>query len=163
MSRHESDREDIMAEATALVRRVEFQLNYEPPPIVAGFKRSGHLSIYFDQDPVYHFDENGLLRRAYVGGHLYRTQGETLACLDRDRSASATHLMREDLETAALEKFRIEMLDRLKSIVEAFGGDRLQVLRQLPADDDFVRELVSRIQQLSSSPSWLAPIIRGKR
>jgi hypothetical protein len=74
MSRNESDREDLMAEATALRRRVQLQVPGEALSIIAGFRDEGRVSIYFGPDPVYHFDEQGRLRRAFVAGRLYRTQ-----------------------------------------------------------------------------------------
>ena len=64
MARHEEDREDLMKEATALVRRIEIQLNNDPEPVFAGYKRTGYLSIYLTPDRVYHFDEQNFLRRA---------------------------------------------------------------------------------------------------
>ena len=41
MSRHESDREDLMQEATGLARRVEWQVPFIDEPVVAGFKKNG--------------------------------------------------------------------------------------------------------------------------
>ena len=40
MARREQDREDILAEATALVERVELQIAGETDPIVVGFRRN---------------------------------------------------------------------------------------------------------------------------
>ena len=67
MARNEEDREDLMAEATALAERVELTVPQESDFVTAGFRRTGHLSLYFGQDPAYHFDEEGRLRRAAVG------------------------------------------------------------------------------------------------
>ena len=79
MARIESDREDLIREATALQQRVEWAVPGEPEPVVTGFKRDGSLSVYFGQDPVYQFNPTGQLRRAYVEDFLFRTQGDTLA------------------------------------------------------------------------------------
>ena len=83
MARQEVDREDLIAEAVALRRRIELALPGCDNPVVAGYRSTGALSLYFGADPVYQFDERGRLRRAFVGGHLYRTQGTTLAELTR--------------------------------------------------------------------------------
>ena len=85
MARHETDRENLMLEATALIRRAEWSIPSHSDPIVAGFKRSGGWSLYFGSDPVYQFDADGRLRRAFVDGQIWRTQGTTLAGLRRER------------------------------------------------------------------------------
>src|SRR5262245_19900425 len=105
MSRHEADREDLMAEATALARRVKLSVPGEVERVVAGFRATGRLSIYFGGEPVYHFDAEGRLRRAFVNGLLYRTQGTTLARLRRERSAEVTELRRRDLSPTELRQF----------------------------------------------------------
>ena len=70
MARDESDREDLLREATALVERIELAPAdaADDEHIVAGFRRDGALSIYFGADPVYHFNSAGELRRAYCDG-----------------------------------------------------------------------------------------------
>ena len=105
MARTEEDREDLMQDATAYVRRAKFSDQNEQP-IVVGFRSSGFLSIYFDQDPVFHFDDAGRLRRAFVDGALFRTQGDTLARMDRKRRDEETSLVRHDLTSGELVEFR---------------------------------------------------------
>jgi hypothetical protein len=114
MARQESDREDLMREATALVRRVELDVPGEPEPVVCGFHADGRLSVYFGSDPVYHFDPEGRLRRAFVDGHLFRTQGTTLACLTRVRTHAVTELRRRDLNPEELAAFFREMRGRIR-------------------------------------------------
>jgi len=60
----------------------------EPENVIARFRADGSPSIYFGSDPVYHFDEAGRLRRAFVEEQLFRTQGDTLARLTRTRTAT---------------------------------------------------------------------------
>ena len=100
MALHETHREDLFAEATALVRRIELRVPGEPHPVVAGCRASGAWSVYFGPDPCYHFDEQGRLRRAFVDDRLYRTQGNTLAQLSRKRHADNVELSRIDLSAA---------------------------------------------------------------
>ncbi|MCH7988877.1 MAG: hypothetical protein IID46_06955 [Planctomycetes bacterium] len=71
MARQESDREDLMSEAVALVRRCECETADENDSVISGFRKCGSLSLYFGSDPVYHFDNNARLRRAFRGGFLY--------------------------------------------------------------------------------------------
>ena len=162
MARNESPREDLMDEATALLRRIEWQLPGEKEPVVAGLRRGGATSIYFGSDPAFHLDEAGKLKRAFSGGFLYRTQGETLARLDRQRDATSTWLVRHDLTASELAEFRESMASRLRLFFEAIP--RARILRQVPVDDTTVGgEIESIFQQFLEQGAPLAPAFAGKR
>lgn len=162
MAKNESDREDLMAEAGALVRRMEI-LRDDAEPIVAGEKSDGRWSVYFGADPAYHFDEVGRLQRAFVDGKLYRTQGAALAELKRVRSELATTLNRRDLPPAELGGFLHGMRERLKGLAEEIDGGDAVFGRRVPDDDDALpadfRRLVDRVLL---DPETLAPAFRGK-
>ena len=140
MAREESDREDRMREAVALNRRMEIVPKAMAPPaddadaatrlpaitaepIVLGFRSStGWFSIYFGQDPVYTWDAAGRLRRAYVDGFLFRTQGTTLARLERVRGSSSVELARHDLEVAECANFVARMHRHLRGLHEILSS-----------------------------------------
>ena len=63
MARHETDREDLMREATALERRCELQVPGMSQTVIAGLRADSRLSIYFGAHSVYHFDDALRLRR----------------------------------------------------------------------------------------------------
>lgn len=164
MARHESDREDLMREATALVRRVELDVPGEPEPVVCGFHADGRLSVYFGPDPVYHFDPEGRLRRAFADGHLFRTQGTTLARLTRVRSTQATELQRRDLDREELARFLERLSSRLNSLRTALGNAEARVLRHVPDEDAApLVQLGEAIRTILHAGPALAPAIRGKR
>jgi hypothetical protein len=152
-----------MAEATALVRRVELAVAGEELPVVAGVRNSAMLSIYFGPDPVYHFDGRNRLRRAFAGGRLYRTQGNSLAELTRVRTPSATELHRHDLDGPSLDEFVARMKRRLRRLHDALARGTAARLRQAPEGDDFIAELSERIAGVLSCAETLAPPIKGKR
>jgi hypothetical protein len=147
MARRESDREDLMATATALQQRMELSLEGHGESIVAGVRANGHWSIYFGADPVYHFDAAGSLRRAFVGGDLYRSQGHTLARLNRTRTDLNVELARRDLEPAELERFLSHMAALLREVKTAFESGSYEILRQIPQGDDFVSNLIIGIDK----------------
>ena len=165
MARDESHREDLMAEATAMVRRAEFSSVDGHPVLVAGFRRDGSLSLYFDQDPVFQFDPDGRLRRAFVDGLLFRTQGSTLARLRRDRSSSDQHvgLLRHDLDGDQLAVFRQSMTDRLVDLLAELGSGRLNQSAVVPDSADVVGELISMLRVIVANQEWLAAAFAGKR
>jgi hypothetical protein len=105
MSRRESDLEDLLREATALVERAELKIADYDEPIVVGFRRDGSASVFFGPDPVYQFNSAGELRRAYVSGLLYKAERGSLCALRRERNETEVALVRSNLppdETAAL-------------------------------------------------------------
>jgi predicted DCC family thiol-disulfide oxidoreductase YuxK len=152
MSRHEADREDLMKEATALMRRVECLIPNEPEPVFAGYRRNGFLSIYFGPDPVYHFDDECRLRSVFADGLLYRSQGTTLARLERERTADESILRRHDLTPQELENFLTSMTNRLSVFADALQNHDFQIVSQIP-------QQATLIDDLSTS---LANILRGR-
>lgn len=131
MARNEADREDLIRDAVALRNRIECQVPGEPEPVVIGLRSDQSLSVFFGQDPVYHFNPDGQLRRAYVDGFLYRTQGDTLAKLRRERTESETTLVRTDLDEASLQEFLSTMQVRIAELRCALDAESATVLRSV--------------------------------
>src|SRR5437016_5665990 len=100
MARHESDREDLLREATALVERVEMRNPGCDEPVVAGFRRDGSVSFYFGADPVYQFNSAGEFRRGYVAGMLYKAERGRIIKLERKRGEHSVDLLRNELDAA---------------------------------------------------------------
>ena len=139
MAQQESDREDLIAEATAFPDRAEFQganaAAAKPfGPVFVGFRRDQSFAIYLDQDPVYQFTADGQLRRAYVDGRLFRTQGATLAQLNRQRTTAQTTLARYDLTADELRKFLLNMTAYCRDIESLLAADPV-MLRMVQAGE----------------------------
>ncbi len=165
MTRIESERDDLFAETTAFVRRAEFVVDGNDEAIVFGERRDGAWSIYFGSDPVFHFDGGGRLKRAFVEGKLYRTQGDTLAVLTRQRNAQETILMRRDLPENEREQFLAAVRARLAALLTACDRGDLTILRSAPADDEPRHRLATRLTTplFATDVDFLAPRFRGKR
>jgi hypothetical protein len=152
MSRSESDREDLLREATALVERAELQVPGYDEPIVVGFRRDGSASFFFGADPVYQFNTAGELRRAFVAGLLYKAEHGRLVALRRERSARETALVRHELtpaETAALLAALSRHLTQLRS---ALRDHAHQVLREVPPAAALPPRILAWLQQLPDPP-----------
>lgn len=161
MARIESDREDLLREAVALVRRAELRGADEPDLLVIGFRATGQMSIYFGQDLMYQFDELGRLRRAFVDGLLYRTQGGTLAQLRRERSETETSLVRRDLDEGSLQAFRDRIHTRIRRLQTLLQDGQLNIVRQIPSDDSgFVGDVLAAIRLVLKTTEFLAPAIK---
>ena len=132
MARHESDRDDLLREATALVERVELRLPENPESVIAGFRRDGSASFFFGQSPVYQFNTSRELRRAFRDGLLYKTENGRLIEMRRERTATAIELrsrLLSDDETAA---FLTVALTRLGELRDALSAGLAVVVGQVP-------------------------------
>jgi hypothetical protein len=142
MARHEEDREDLMAEAKALVHRVEMTVPGLSLPVILGVRTNQWLSIYLDPELVFHFNELGALRRAFVDGLIYRSSSQGLTRLRRERSdANTSELLRDELSPEELRVFLHDLEGRLRALQDHLKQGRAVVVRQVVAPGD-------------SPPSW---------
>ncbi len=158
MAREQHDREDLLAEATALVERIEFDLPGYGESIVAGFRTSACASLFFGADPVYQFNSQRQLRRAYVGGVLYKAERGRLVSLTRERSAGGLQLVRGQIDDAGQARFLSEMATHLAALGSALESGRFTIVGQVPDDADVtarVREWLGQLGEaieLAASP-----------
>jgi hypothetical protein len=131
--RLEVDREDLLAEATALVDRVELAVPGLTEPVVIGFRAQGAASVYFGPDPAYHFNSNGELRRAYCDRLLYKAEQGRLIALQRHRSDATVDLVRRELSAAEQAEFIERMADALRRLGERVAAGDFQLLGQVSA------------------------------
>jgi hypothetical protein len=160
VARRESDREDLLEEATGLNPCWEFRLHNETVPTVAGFRKNGNLTIYLREGTMFHFDTGGRLRRAYVAGELYRSEGRTISRLRRERTTDSTTLLRKDLGDAELRdwlerewKILVELLERLEN------GEYL-LLRKRGAESDGIGRLLATLKSIVQSPPRISAPLR---
>lgn len=148
MARQESDREDLLREATALVERIELSLPNQPETVVAGFRRDGSASFFFGQSPVFQFNSQRELRRAFRDGLLYKTDNGRLVEMRRERTAEAVELRSRvlaDEESAALLQ---EALIRLGELRDSLSAGQAVVVDQ-------VSEVASGADVRSRVVGWL--------
>ncbi len=152
-----------MREATALRRRASFVVESLPEPIVAGFRVDGSFSVFFDQDPVYQFDNQGRLRRAYRDGLLYRTQGSTLAQLTRVRTAERTELHRQDLDSGGLRHFIKEMREFLTTFHNALESKSAEMLEEIPTQENVANDIIAAVSLVLQTTETLAPAFATRK
>ncbi len=157
MARKEADREDLMNEARAFVRRAMWRLA-DGTELFAGFREDGRFSVFLGQDPCYHFDTLGRLRRSYAGGFLYRTQGSRLARLSRVRTEKTTILRRRDLSASETTKFLQEMASDLGRIREELSSQSAQLLAEWSPSSPLAPDVIAACRTIAQRPE-LAPAI----
>lgn len=163
MALHEQDREDIMREATALVRRVELSLRDEAETCVIGFRRDGAASIFFGADPVYQFNAAGELRRAFVDGKLVKAEHGKLVRLDRRRTDSEVQLLRQVLADSELDEFVRTARYSLARMSQHVANGSAAVVRQVPEDAAILDEVRSWLDNLPIELVIAARPHAGKR
>lgn len=146
MSHRESDREDLLREATALVERAELYVTGYADPIVVGFRRGGAASFFFGADPVYQFNTAGELRRAYVDGQLYKADLGRLVSLRRERSATETALLRTELTADDEAVFLHAMQQCLQALHHALNAGSFSVTGQIPPDANVPARIIQWLQ-----------------
>ncbi len=148
MALHDSNREDLLREATALVERVEFTIPPGTDPIVVGFRRNGAASFFFGDDPVYQFNSDQELRRAFVAGRLYKAESGSLVQLDRQRTATESLLMRRKLSPDEMTDFLGSIQRQMCELQAAISQHTVQIIGQVPPTAD----IIGRIEK------WLAAL-----
>ncbi|MEE2685045.1 MAG: hypothetical protein VYB09_01950 [Planctomycetota bacterium] len=146
MARLEEDREDILQEATALVERVELDVDRMDGPLVVGFRKASGPAFFFAADPVYQFNSQGQLRRGYRQGRLLKAEAGKLIELTRERTSSSVNLKRHPLNDQQCNAYLAQLEDHLEELRHALEAGSFRVTGQVPADAD----VVGRVMQ------WLA-------
>jgi hypothetical protein len=141
MARRETDREDLLREATALVERAELRPLDMAEPVVVGFRRDGSASFYFGADPVYQFNTSLELRRAFIGGLLYKAERGRLVALRRERRAAAVELVRRELGEDEARKIVGELSARLAEVMRAIETGNFELVGQVPAHTPVLRRI----------------------
>lgn len=159
MARQESDREDLFAEATALRERVEISYSSGGGSLF-GYREQGSLSMYLTPDRVYHFDERLRLRRAYVEGVLFRSEGKSLARLRRVREEGKSELLRSDLDERELELFLGELTKEVAELNRMLEEGSYEVGRQFPEEGDVVGRLKGDLREMLEKRVGLSPALK---
>lgn len=165
MARNESDREDLIKEATGLPERIELQIPGQPELVFAGFRRDGCLSVYFGQDSMLQFSPDDGLRRAFRDGALYRTQKTTLARLERSRTETTSELIRTDLDAQQLGRFLQQAQAEIAAFAACLREGTAVVVRAVPehSGDQLLEKVQQRLAGLIHEPLRLADAFKGRR
>jgi hypothetical protein len=147
MAREEHEREDLLAEARALVERIEIELA-DGRHLVIGFRRDGCASLFLNGDPAYHFNTHHELRRAFVEGRLLKAQRRALIALTRHRTADEVQLVRHDLSAEETNRFLADMTARVRDVRAALVASHYKIIGQVPDDVDVLARARAWLEQL---------------
>jgi hypothetical protein len=160
MARHEAEREDLLAEARALVDRAEYAVPGLAQPLVGGFRANGAMSLFFGEDPALHWNSQGELRRAYAGGMLYKAEQGRLVALRRERRETETALVRHVFSDDELRQFQDELRVRLLLLRTQFDEGTIQLLRETRITPGELAERIRAILHLVADQLLIARDVR---
>jgi len=141
MPHQSKDREDLLAEATALVERISFRISGYDDDIVVGFRPEHSASFYFGADSVYQFTSDGQLRRAFQGELLFKAEKGRLISLRRERTANEVALVRHILDDLETDVLLGQVRHDLETLHDALAKRNFVIAGQVPSAAD----LVSRV------------------
>ena len=160
MARDERDREDLLREATALVERAELSIEGRDEPIVVGFRANGAISFFLGVDPVYQFNSDGKLRRAYVGGLLYKAERGQLVALRRERTADAVVLARAELSAKETRSFIQRAGGELDHLRAKLNAKQYRLVGEVPPGGKVVMRAAAWLEQHQSLEIASLPNVR---
>lgn len=125
-------------------------------PIFAGFK-PGAFSLYFGDEPIYHFDRDGRWQRAFVGGiHYLKGLDTSVQAIDRVREGANLVLKRRTLSFA--ETTDLDALVR-SAAIETLAARDLERVEPPPKAQALSPEaLRDELEQIASwdAAAWFA-------
>lgn len=136
MARQSEDREDLLRDATAFPTRVQLRWRRgEVDTVVfAGFRANGAASIYINQDPVYHFNTNGQLRRAFVEDLLIKAEAGRLVRWHRRQGEGEVVMVREEMSKEAQDQFAHTAIASLHNLRNQLAQRDFQIDGQVHPD-----------------------------
>lgn len=128
------------------------------PMIFAGFKQ-GVFSLYFGDEPIFHFDLDGRWQHAFLRGrHYLKRLDAAIQEIDRVREGSNLVLRRRFLDRDEAGRLDEEIRSAATTLLESLDG--VVVTREQPSTgkaralaDDELRDALSRIGTWSA-PAW---------
>ncbi len=118
--------------------------------LFAGFKK-GAFSLYFGDEPIYHFDLEGRWQRAYIdGSHYLKSLDTSVRSIDRVREGVNLVLKRRELNEEEIRALDAQVRGIAVGLIVELDGGRLQrqeppADKALPLDDAALRNFLERI------------------
>ncbi len=146
MVRQEQPKEDLIRQATAWDRRVEFACPNET--VVVGLTQHGSVSLCFDDEPIFQFNSQGELRRVFDAGIIKAERGR-LVRLTKRRTSDTVNMHRATMSDRQQKDYLDQLLQRMCEFQRQIDRGAAVVTRQVP--DTF--------PAVESVTNWLLSIV----
>lgn len=149
MALNERDREDLLADGTAMPIRGEAIL--EMKVVLVGFRPGGQVSLYVGPDPVFQFNADNQLRRVYWNENRYSAIDGRLCLLERDRRGGQVTFRNDPVAQKTQDAIRNDIESRLSWLGRAISDASTQ-WRVVGTDEmDFRRRIEDWLGKMSGS------------
>jgi hypothetical protein len=157
MAREIHEREDLLRDAVALEPRVALRVMIDGQPCVVfvGF-RGESLSLYFEGDPVYHFNAAGELR-PFVADQLVTVERRQLVFMKRQPRENETALERQPHDAAAAQRVLAGLQRRLEQLRVAIANDQYEVVGEAPSSGQALPRLTAWLDAHPSTKIAASP------
>jgi hypothetical protein len=137
VARDAHPREDLLRDTRALMPRVliRAEIEGEHVDVLFGF-RGDALSIYFGDDPAFHFNSRGELRRAFVNERLIKAERGQLVSMTPKRSSDQTTLAASTMSDVAASALLNDLGRRLLAMARLLSTNDVTVLGCHPEGAD---------------------------
>ena len=127
--------------------------------IFAGVKR-GAFSLYFDDEPIYHFDLDGRWQRAYIdGNHFRKALDQSVDLIGRARVPEGIALLRRSCPLAEIAGLDDAIRDVAIDVSVGLATGRFAIAGPPSAEDTLgveeLRDLLDRVASWDAS-AWFA-------
>ena len=106
--------------------------------MVIGFRACGAASIYFGEDPAYHFNTAGHLPGRTSTGALIKAERGHLIAMSRTRTPGEVQLRSHQFTAAESESLLANLCNRVMALAQDLAAGRFQAIGQVPADADII-------------------------
>ncbi len=140
--------EDLFTDATALVERAKLELPLGNDPAIFGFRDNGALSIFFNTEVAYHFNQKYQLRRVFLHGERYKAKQGQLVCVRRMPGIRKVRLESTPVEPPQV-KYILSVLDKQLCCWEAsLKEGNYRIIGQVSPDENIVERLQNSIPEM---------------
>ena len=150
--------EDLLADATALIHRAKLELPSGNDHVVFGFRENGALSLFFNPEVVYHFNERHQLRRVFLHGERYKAEQGRLVRVTRIPGLRNVRLESTPIKPPQLKHILSVLDEQLRELEASLKDGNYRIVGQVsPSGNNIVERLQNCIAemtryQIASSP-----------
>ena len=124
MAIEEHDRENLLRDGRTMLLRGECTI--DAVTVVVGFRGQGQMSLYGGADPVFQFNTDRQLRRAYFQGTRFAAKNGHLVELTRLSRGGKVQFVSKPLDPAMEKMIQSSVIDWLQKLRDAVQTDTTQ-------------------------------------
>ncbi len=150
---------DCLLEQGALYLSRVLLRDEQDSPIFAGFK-AGAFSLYYGDEPIFHFDLAGRWQRAYLGGaHFLKSLDTTVKSIVRVREGANLVLKRKTLSYEQVSDLDHQIRQAAIDLIDGLAFAKLQRVdpgaEDRHLDSETLRDFLERVV-LWDAPAWFS-------